>query len=254
MKQETKEHKINGTYIVGVLTLISTLLALIPAFLSLNTKHAAVFYSLEMSEVEIPNTLDRGKIEELLNSNNIPLSTLELKIINQGNASADLVKVSLNLPSSIMSVWTVPSKEDSPVWVDIPSIEEENFDDSFRLTLKKLDTTKPLSINFGLDRSKGILSSIHSEKNSNQKINFLKAFDNASNIQVFSDGVPAVRVSNAAEVPRWSKWHVFKLPALIFGVGLILAIVWAFLSILYYDPLLRQRFINELVLAIRYHW
>jgi hypothetical protein len=258
MNQKTEGHKINGTFIIGVIMLILTALALVPAFLSLNTKQAEVFYSLEKSQVGVPSTLDRQKIEKALNSNGIPLSTLELKIINQGNATADVIKVSANLPSDIMSIWTVPSKEDAPIWVDLPDIKGKNLEGNFRYTIKKLNTTKPLSINFGLGYAEKMPFLLDFERSSLAGLKYLKdldfGFDENSSIQVFYDGIPAVRVDDVAEVPHWSKWEVFKLPAFVLGVGILSVLLWSFLAVLYSNPVLRKRVAEELILSLKSNW
>ncbi|MFT7562176.1 MAG: hypothetical protein ACI93R_004111 [Flavobacteriales bacterium] len=214
-----------GTSLIAVATLIVAAIAVVPAFLSLNEKQANIFYSASISSVNIPEYLNKGSILKLLHTNGVPGSTLELDIINQGNSSAGEIKLSVTLPTDAIAAWSVPSKSDNPVWVDLPEIKTLKNKNEFRFSLKNVAATLPISLYFGYKQEVGSLPQV----------------------QVFYDGVPAIVVDNVREVSAWSKWNVFKLPMYILlgGIGLILA--WAFVVALYSNPELRYRVLDELI-------
>jgi hypothetical protein len=222
--ENNKESKF-GTSLIAIVTLIVTAIALVPAFLSLNDKKADVFYSAFISQVSIPESLDKNSILQLLQSNGVPGTTLELNLINQGNASANEVKLSITLPSDIIAVWSTPSKSDKPVWVELPEIDTSNDKRKLRFSVKNLAATLPVTFYFGYEQ----------------------LTEGNPNIQVFYDGTPAAKIESVNLVPEWSKWNVFKLPLYILAGGVCLILIWALIVSLYSNPELRNRVFEELI-------
>ena len=212
-----------GTLLIPLITLIITIIALIPAFLSLNDKEAIIYYQMKFSKINIPKSINEDKALKLLKDNGIPDNTLELKIINQGNTSAKKVKISISLPNEPMAIWSKPSKKDNPIWIELPQFNKLKSTNS-NLTLENMATTKSFSIFVGYTNI----------KNSNV------------NVQIFHDGIPAIKVNNILEVDKWSKWNIFKIPVYILLGGLILTIIWSFIVALYRNPEFRESALNIL--------
>lgn len=213
-----------GTVLIPIITLIIAVIALVPAFLSLNDKEAMIYYQIEFSKINIPKSINENKALELLKDNGIPNNTLEVKIINQGNASAKKIKISISLPEEPMVVWSQPSRNDNPIWVDIPQFDTLKTTNS-NLELKNMATTIPLSIFVG----------------------YSNIIDSKVDIQIFHDGIPAIKVDDISSIQKWSKWSVFILPGYILLAGLILTIIWSFIVVLYKNPEFRKSLLNGLL-------
>ena len=213
-----------GTPIIALLTLILTILALIPAFLSLNDKEAEIYYSVKTSHINIPSKLDTEKAISTLETAGIPGSTLEVSFINQGNTKSESIKFDIEVPDEIIAVWTEPSKKQNPIWVNIPDLKFAAGDKKVQDEIKDFSTTKLFRILVGYKHS----------PNGNPKVT------------VFSKGQPAVQVNDVNEVPIWSKWRVFYLPGYLFlgGVGLIL--IWSFIVALIRNPSFRSTLFDSL--------
>lgn len=204
--------------ILSILTLIATIIALVPAFLSLNDKQAVVYYSYNTSSISIPLTIDSDLAIETLEKAGIPGSTVELKIINQGNVGADEVKFEIVTPTEILATWTEPTVESVPIWVDIPKLNTHKNKLRLSSELQNLSTTKPVSVFVGF-------------KYGNEK---------QASAAVFFNGQPAIYIDDVSEAHKWSKWNVFILPAYIIGAGFALILVWLFVNALINNPELRN--------------
>ena len=213
-----------STPLLGLLTLIVTLLALIPAFLSLNDKEASIYYSVKHFNVSITSALDTNLALSALEDAGIPGSTIELTLINQGNKEAESVRIEIQVPDEILAIWSEPSEESMPIWVTIPKLSFTPGNKIIQETIENLATTKPLRILIGY-----------------------KYAAYKSTITVFSAGRPATRVEDINTVPKWSKWRVFLLPIYIFlgGIGLIIA--WGLIVALSQNPSFRNSLVNALI-------
>lgn len=202
--------------ILGFLTLIATLMALVPAFLSLNDKQANIYYSYKTSHISIPATMDANLAIKTLEEAGVPASTVELVIINQGNSGANNIKFEIITPTEILSAWTEPSSDSKPIWVDIPKLDVSL--NKIASEINNLAATKPVNIFAGYKYEK----------------------PKEVKVSVFFNGQPASYVQNIDEVPRWSEWDVFILPAYIFATGLGLIFIWLFLQVLARNPKFRH--------------
>ena len=197
---ESEENKRGGhisTTVIAVLTLTVTAVAAIPGFLSLNEDHAAIYYSVSTSGIEIPDSMDETAVRKILSENGIPSDTLSISVVNQGNAAAEHVRLSVDVPGRILASTSTPKPSINPIWVNLPKIDVDQKSQSIRFSVQNLGTTKELKYEFGYQR-----------ENTGQP-----------EIEVFHAGQPAERVSNVAHVPTWSPWRVFELPLIILGGG-----------------------------------
>lgn len=213
-----------GTPIIALLTLILTILALIPAFLSLNDKEAEIYYSVKASHINIPSKLDTDKAILTLETAGIPGSTLEVSLINQGNTKSESTKFEIEVPDEILAVWSEPSKNQKSIWVNIPNLIFAAGDKKVQDEIKDFSTTKPLRILVGYKYS----------PNGNP------------NVTVFSKGQPAVLVNDVNEVPIWSKWRVFYLPGYVFIGGMGLILIWSLIVALIRNPSFRSTLFDSL--------
>ena len=224
------ENKVNsfskklGTPIIGLLTLVLTIIALIPAFLSLNDKEAEIYYSIKSSHITIPSKLDSDKAISTLEGAGIPGSTLELSLINQGNTKSESTKFEIELPKDIIAIWSEPSKEQNPIWVDIPDLKFAPGDKKLQAEIKNFSSTRPLRILVGYKYSPKEIPTI----------------------TVFTKGQPAAFVDDIKEVPLWSKWRVFYLPAYVFLGGIGFIILWSFIVALIQNPSFRNTLMDSL--------
>ncbi len=228
-EQEHSKSRLNSTSLLAILTLIIAIVAAVPGFLSLNNDHADIYYSVNTSHVSIPTSLDNKKALSVLESNGIPGTTVELSIVNQGNSSADSVKLSIKAPVNIMAVWSTPSSDDNPIWVTLPEIKNINTSPIFQAEVTALSATMPLKYYVG----------------------YLYSPDSPPEIQVFYSGKPAVQIENISDVGEWSKWSVFILPLQILAGGVALILLWIFILALYRDPIFRDEFVRELIFALK---
>jgi hypothetical protein len=211
-----------STSILSVLTLIATIIALVPAFLSLNDKEAHVYYSYKTSHISIPATIDSNLAINTLEKAGIPGSTVELVIINQGNTGAKNIKFEIIAPNEILAAWTEPSIESAPIWVDLPKLTTHKNKLKVSSEINNLATTRPVDIFIGYKYGK------------------LKE----PTVSVFFNGQSANYVQNISDAPEWSKWDVFILPGYIFGAGIILILIWLFINALMNNPKLRSDLID----------
>lgn len=219
--------RLSSTSLLAFLTLLVTVIAAIPSFLSLNKEQAAIFFSAQTSHVSVPDSLDSKKALSILEANGIPGSTVELSIINQGNSEAKKIKFSIDVPGEIIAVWSNPSTKEKPIWVNLPVIQWDKESKTFQAEITHMGTTIPLTYYVGY---------LHSESGN-------------PNVKVFHNGKPAEYVESISSVPLWSKWKVFMLPLYILGGGFGLVLFWAFVVALYKSPSFREKVIRELLEA-----
>lgn len=207
-----------NTPVLGIITLIITIIALIPAFLSLNDKEAKIYYSVKISHINIPSTIDANQALSTLERANIPGSTLEISFINQGNAQADSVKFEIEVPKEIMTTWTEPSNKSKHIWVDIPDLKFSPGDKKLQAEIKDFSTTKPLRVLIGY------------KHDPNEK----------TKVAVFSNGKPSIVTDDINNIPPWSKWKVFYFPGYVFLGGLGLILIWSLIIALIQNPSFRS--------------
>lgn len=202
------------TTALAILTIIITIVVSIPAFLSLNEEHSEIYYSYSSSVIQIPSTLNEDDVKQILLDNGIPQNTLTVTVINQGNGFAEEVLISIEVPGEIITAWSSPSKQDSPIWVEIPDIDITQQPKRVIIPVKSMATTKPIFFNIGYSPTE----------------------DGIEQVEVFYNGTPAEKVTDGASVSPWSPWKVFYLPLGILAVGLAIILIWAFFIVLINNP------------------
>ncbi len=213
-----------STPILGLLTLIMTIMALIPAFLSLNDKEAKIFYSVKSFHINIPSTLNVNQALSTLENAGIPGSTFEMSLINQGNALADSIRFEIEVPNEILAIWSEPPKKSNPIWVDIPELKFSSGDKKIQAEIKNFYATKPLRILIGYRHYP------------NEK----------PKISVFSNGKHASSVEDIQNVSPWSKWDVFYFPFHVFFGGMGFILLWSLIVALINNPSFRNTLLNAL--------
>jgi len=214
-----------STTVIAVLTLIAAVVAAVPGFLALNKEHAAIYYAVEASGIQIPDSLDPGNVRKVLSSNGIPSNTFKIELINQGNHQADEVKVSVVVPGEFMTFSSNPKKDENPIWVKLPEVKLPSNKKSVQFSVSELGTTKPLTLSFG----------------------YQKESDEKPEIQVFYNGNPAELVDSVLTVSPWSPLDVFRMPLYILGGGLILVLVWAAGIVIVNTPKLKEQLQDFLI-------
>ncbi len=219
----TEKIKHTSTTIIGILTIIVTLIAAIPSFLTLNDEHPKIYYSTAASDIKIPSALNEKDIKTILTDNGIPLNTVSVSLINQGNGAAKSVMVSIKVPGEIVTAWSVPSEADSPIWVKLPKIAVAQNQDLIVLPLVDLAITKPLIINIGYNPKSG---------------------SETEQVEVFYDGKPAEKVTDVNNVSPWSPWDIFRIPITILISGIIIVLIWAFGVVILNNPPLQETMVS----------
>ena len=194
-----------STTAIAALTLIAAIIAAVPGFLALNKEHAAIYYAVTASGIQIPDSLDPNSVRKVLSSNGIPSNTVNIELINQGNHQADEVKISVSVPGEFVTFSSTPKKDDNPIWVQLPSLQLPSNKSSVQFSVSQLGTTKRLDLSFG----------------------YQKGSEEMPEVQVFYNGNPAHLVESVNVVSPWSTWDVFRIPLFILVGGLIVVLLWA---------------------------
>lgn len=224
MTEQEKSKKLSVP-ILALLTLIATIIAIIPAFLALNDKEALVYFSVNTSHITIPSSLDGEQAVSALEKAGIPGSTVELSILNQGNTLAENIKFEIQTPSNVLTIWTEPTKETEPIWVEIPDLAVDKTKQKISAEIKGLSATQPLKIFVGYEYE----------------------LTKSPSISVYFDGKPAIFETDLSAVPVWSKWNVFKLPGYIFLGGIAVILLWSFIVALVENPNFRNQLFDFII-------
>lgn len=203
--------------VIATATFVVAILALFPAFLSLNKEKPDLHYSYVLSHYETPDGIEEKLFTEFLAMNKIPTHRIALQIKNAGNAPSKVVKLSVETQGSIVRYLYKPSQEDNPVWVALPANTE---------------------LGFGHDINK-IVQTFHA-LSPNRLLIFCVGYEGESQqppkIELFGDAVEAKFVPNISEVQPWSPYRVFYIPGYILAAGLLLTLFWIVSSVVYSNP------------------
>jgi hypothetical protein len=203
------------TTVLSIIAILATIAASIPAFLALNAEQPRVFFDQSDSQLLIPDSLNAARILAVLAQEGIPNSTLSLHIVNQGNAKAPEVNVAVTVPGPMVSLDLEPAVGSRQPWVSVEDRGIDRQSGRVDLLLRSLYATKICNLTIGYQaQGKAALPVI----------------------EVFSDGAPAQRVDDVRAVPQWSRWDVFRLPAIVFGIGLGVVIIASLVSSLLQKP------------------
>ena len=226
MADETKggkkwQHRV--TTILGVVTVLVTIVSAIPNFMGLYSELPDVYFDRFSSSVIIPQSIGEKRVRKILQSNGIPDSTFRINLINQGNGFAKEVKVAIEVPGQIMALTSVPSSKDEPIWVDVPNLGFQPNSNKTHITLKNMATTKPLRIEVG----------------------YWKASEEKDElVDVFYDAKPATLVSDVGSIKKWQHLKPFRLPLTILGIGLLVIFLWVIIIVLIENKVLRAAIVE----------
>jgi hypothetical protein len=188
-------------YVLGTLTVVATLIAAVPGFLSLKPKRSLVAYDITASEIVIPPGADRTRIKEVLDKEQIPDSIVALTIENIGDQPAATVSVSITVPGDILAHKSVPSFQDKPAWVSVSSIFDSQKNSSVVFyELNKLAVGPKFKIDVSFRRT--------------------RTGDAVS--EIYSDGFTAIPTPSGSDSQN-AKFNVFK-PLTIFVLGTLLTV------------------------------
>lgn len=226
MENKAKQKaRLSFSAVIAAASLIIAIIALIPAFLSLNKEKPNLFYSYKIKHYETPEGIEGKLFDDFLVKNNIPKHRFSLQIKNSGNAPAKEIKFSVAPAGQIVRYLFTPSKKEKPIWVEVPDDKELGF-------------------------SSGITNIVQTIRNlaPNRLLVFGIAYEGSSrgipSIDVFSDGMEATYIDNIFEAPNWNPYRVFYLPGYILAGGLALTLLWIIGSVVLSNEEYRKLFIN----------
>ncbi len=207
--------------VIATASFIVAILALIPAFLSLNKEKPDLHYSYILSHYKAPDGIKEKLFTEFLTKNKIPTHRIALQIKNAGNAPSKVVKLSVETPGSIVRYIYNPSQEDNPVWVALPANAELGFGHDINKIIQTFQALSP-----------------------NRLLIFCVGYEGESEqppkIELFGDAVEAKFVPSISEVQPWSPYRVFYIPGYILAAGLLLTLLWIVCSVIYSNPYYRN--------------
>ncbi len=221
--EEQKKYKGSGylvTTILGIVTLIITAIAAIPAFYSAFGENAKVYYAVSSDRILIPEEIDNFEIRKLLNEKNIPDATVRIDVINTGNAAAKAIQAGINIQGIVKYSKSIPPAKPEPVWVNINVESTSDSINSFiKFSFKELVPTKVVSAIIGYQTIK---------------------IKTAELIDVVYDGLPAERVKSIEEAPIWTVWSQFEKPLSVFLSGIGITILIGIVIVIRSNPKLRD--------------
>jgi hypothetical protein len=206
---------------LGVLTLLATIAASVPAFLALNKNEPLVYYSVEDKPLPFGNIEAMKEFREFLIQKKIPPDNLQIKLRNVGNAPAKEVKLLVTVPGNVVKWEYNPSKSDTPPWADVPN--NSNF-----------------GFNSNMYRKDDKISNLAADNVLALAIGYLGKSKEAPKIEIYYDGVKANLIADVTKAPKYNKYAVFEIPMIIFLVGIFVTIIWATASILSQNEKYRQ--------------
>jgi hypothetical protein len=222
--------KFSFSAILGVLTLLATIIAAVPAFLTLNKNEPLVYYSVEDKPLPFSNHEAVKEFREFLVQKNIPPDNLEIKLRNVGNAPAKEIKLLVNVPGSLIKWEFRPSKNDTPPWADVPNNINFGFNSNISQKDEKIG-------NLAADNTLAL------------KVGYLFKYKEAPKVEIYYDGVKAKLINDVSKAPKYNQYTVFKIPALILLAGIVITILWATATILLNNDKYRQE-LAEILKAI----
>ena len=224
MTKESKP-KIQFSAIIAAVTLIVSIIAIIPAFLSLNKEKSVVFWSYELREYSAPEGIESNLFFNFLKKNNIPPFLFSLKLKNCGNIPSKEIKFSVSTQGQIVRYVFNPSQTEKPIWVEVPTDKELGFNSGVSNIVQTVQNLAPNRLLiFGLG--------YESQKTAPPEI------------EVFSDGTECVYVSDISSVTPWNPYKVFYLPGYILAGGVGITLLWILFSVILSNPEYRKTFIE----------
>ena len=220
MSTEIKKH-FSFSAVIATATVVVAILALIPAFLSLNKEKPDLHYSYILSHYKAPDGIEEKLFTEFLTKNKIPTHRLSLQIKNTGNVLSKEVKLSVETQGSIVRYAYTPSQEDNPVWVVLPANAELGFGSGINKIVQTFQSLSPNRL---------LVFGVGYEGESQQP----------PKIEVFGDAIEATFVPEISKVQPWSPYRVFYIPGYILAAGLLLTLFWILGSVICSNPYYRN--------------
>jgi hypothetical protein len=213
--------RIHVTVLIVIATIASTVITVIPAFLSLNKERPELYYSYKLQRYETPNGIKRELFAEFLKQHSIPTQRLFVQIKNVGNAPVKKVKMCVETSGAIVRYGYTPSQKKVPAWVVIPPDEELGMASGVHRTSQQFSDFAPNRL---------LIFGIGYEGESQDE----------PKIEIFGDAFEATFVENIDDAKPRSPYRVFLLPAYILGGGLIVVFLWIVGFVLYSNPASRK--------------
>jgi len=189
---------------------MATLIAAIPSFITLIHEKPEVYQHTEILRVLNTRTPNYSQVKDILRQNGIPDSRIIVRIANAGDGPASEVKVGIKVSGTISSVIITPSKDDKPVWVELPNdIEGQIGKPAINMVFKNLAPEKSLLLEVGyLSRATPT---------------------DDEEVEVRYDGQkPATPVRDFKDVPKRTLLNIFFWPLAVVGIiALIIIMYWA---------------------------
>lgn len=195
------------TFYLAITTLLFTIIASIPSFLSLDRKESKVYYSHKTLYCNGIQNIEEDIISGIIKQNNFSPNALILQIINCGNSQAEQIKFSIELPGSAIKYNFIPSLADNPVWVKVAADTVFGANSGVFNVVKKLEKLAP-----------------------NRILIFYVTYNDSlvdyPSIELYSDGKAGEYIENILDAPKWNPYSVFYLPGFILGTFLIIILLW----------------------------
>ena len=209
------------TLIVGVITVIATIIAAIPGFVTLNRDRPDVYFSQETASILNSTVTDFDRIKGVLKSNGIPDSLSRLTIVNWGNGPANFVRFRAAVPGEVQKITSSPSALDKPAWVDLPlDFGAPTGSSNIAFEIKMLAPTKPIIFQVGF---------------------YGNSLTNRLAWEVFFDGRPAILAAEVNARPQSLDRRQIVMPIAVFGFGALITLLTAtYVSIRRFLPLLKD--------------
>lgn len=205
--------KVTFSSFLGILTLLVTFVASVPAFLALNKNEPILYYSIENKALPFGHIEAIKEFREFLMQKQIPPENLELKFRNVGNAAAKEINLLVTIPGYIVKWEYKPSRNEMPPWVDLPA----NSDFGFKSTI---------------NRKNDLITKFAADNTLTLNIGYIEKESANPTVEIYYDGIKANLITDVSKAPRYSPFKVLQLPAIIFITGLSITFLCVIISFL----------------------
>jgi hypothetical protein len=210
------------TAVLGVLTIIATLIVAWPTFQTAFAQIPKVYYDVKQDVISLPPGSDEHKALQTLRDAGIAPAALRIRIVNKGQAVAKETKVGSQTSGSFLYAKTDPATGSKAVWVNV-ALSFSPGDKEAAVQLKELVPDKVVVINLGFEPP-----------------------NTQTSTDVVADGTLAERVSNIEILPRWTLWKALDLPIRIFFAGLLISLTLGIGFAAWRNPRLRAKLLDLL--------
>jgi hypothetical protein len=206
------------TTVIGIMTLLATVIGVIPAVMGMVGNRPRVYYTEAHYGLIVPPGPQGEEIQKLVADKGLADSTLQFALINKGDAKANDVEIGVQINGTMISVITEPPAGSNPVWVQISVAPLGSNVRGGRVSLHDLIPGKNVTVSIQYHSSKPEYTA-----------------------DVVADGHLATKVTDLAAVPTWSPFQAFKLPLEVFAAGLAFSLLAGFGVAVFRNPRLRSQ-------------